>query len=80
MAILAGTVHKPPKDLKSVLMSDSKMLAAWNDITPLARNEWICWIEFAKKMETRAHRIKRTHEDLKKGKRRPCCWQGCAHR
>ncbi len=78
--ISSGTVHKVPEDLRTVLMSQSKMRESWEDITPLARNEWICWIESAKKNETRTHRIKRTREELAEGKRRPCCWAGCIHR
>ena len=69
-----------PPDLKKRLLSDSKVLAAWEDITPLARNEFICWVEDAKKPETRARRIKRTAEELAQGERRPCCWVGCVHR
>ncbi len=78
--ILNGLVHKVPSDLRKVLVSSGRVLEAWEDITLLARNEWICWIEEAKKPETRAHRIKRTREDLLAGKRRPCCWAGCPHR
>ena len=80
MGISAGVVHDLPEDLKSVLKSDADMLAAWEDITPLARNEWICWILDAKKDDTRARRIERTQQDLLNGKRRPCCWPGCKHR
>lgn len=75
-----GVVHKVPADLKEVLISDPAALAAWEDITPLARNEWICWVESVKKSETREHHIKRTRTELKQGKRRPCCWAGCIHR
>jgi len=78
--VSSGVVHKIPKDLKESLLSSSKSITAWEDITPLARNEWICWIEFAKKTETRAHRIERTKDSLSSGKRRPCCWAGCPHR
>ena len=42
-------VHDLPADLKRALTSDAKALETWEDITPLARNEWICWIELAKK-------------------------------
>ena len=56
------------------------MLAQWQDITPLARNEWICWIEDAKREATRQGRITRARENLTAGKRRPCCWPGCPHR
>jgi uncharacterized protein YdeI (YjbR/CyaY-like superfamily) len=78
--ISAGVVHELPKDLRGVLVSTEGMLDAWEDLTPLARNEWICWIEDAKKPETRAKRIGRAQEDLLGGKRRPCCWPGCKHR
>lgn len=75
-----GTVHKVPADLREALAADDPALAAWNDITPLARNEWICWVEDAKLADTRQRRIKRTHTELVEGKRRPCCWPGCSHR
>ena len=50
--ISSGVVHEVPADLKKALASDPQALAAWEDITPLARNEWICRIESAKKAET----------------------------
>jgi uncharacterized protein YdeI (YjbR/CyaY-like superfamily) len=78
--ILHGVVHKVPEDLGKALTSSPEALEAWEDITPLARNEWICWIEDAKKHETREKRIRRTKEELLEGKRRPCCWAGCPHR
>ncbi|HLA03623.1 MAG TPA: YdeI/OmpD-associated family protein [Patescibacteria group bacterium] len=78
--IAAGVVHRIPADLRKTLTSSSTVRAAWKDITPLARNEWICWIESAKKAETRSHRIERTRTELIDGKRRPCCWAGCIHR
>ncbi|MGB4759085.1 MAG: YdeI/OmpD-associated family protein [Candidatus Saccharimonadales bacterium] len=75
-----GTVHKMPLDLKKALLVDKKVLLLWQDITPLARNEFICWVENAKQIETRNRRVKRTCEELLEGKRRPCCWIGCVHR
>ena len=78
--ISGGVVHKIPADLKKALISNSKALATWEDITPLARNEWICWVESAKKTETRNHRIEWGCSNLEEGKRRPCCWPGCKHR
>lgn len=75
-----GTAHKIPKDLLGAVTALPKALSAWEDITPLARNEWICWVESAKKVETRDRRIKIAKENLAKGKRRPCCWAGCPHR
>lgn len=78
--ISAGTIHKLPKDLREALLADEKVLALWEDITPLARNEFICWVENAKFIETRARRVRRTCEELLEGNRRPCCWLGCIHR
>lgn len=78
--ISQGVVHNIPDDLRKVFSSDKAALAAWEDITPLARNEWICWIISVKKEETRRQHIERAREDLKRGKRRPCCWVGCDHR
>ena len=69
-----------PVDLRKALSAAPQAKAAWKDITVLARNEWICWVTSAKKEETRTHRIKRACQDLKAGKRRPCCWPGCPHR
>jgi hypothetical protein len=78
--ISSDVVHRVPADLKKALTSDPKALTAWEDITPLARNEWICWIQSAKKAETRGRRIEWGCSSLKDGKRRPCCWPGSAHR
>jgi uncharacterized protein YdeI (YjbR/CyaY-like superfamily) len=75
-----GVVHKIPADLRKAISSALKAQEAWEDITPLARNEWICWVQSVKKEETRREHIKRAVEDLIKGKRRPCCWAGCIHR
>lgn len=72
--------HKMPADLQRLLTSFTKAKKAWEDITPIARNEFICWVVDAKKKETRANRIERTITDLMEGKRRPCCWVGCPHR
>lgn len=75
-----GTVHKTPADVKKTILGSKALLAMWEDITPLARNEWICWIESAKQDETRARRMRIMSENLVAGKRRPCCWAGCVHR
>ncbi len=75
-----GTVHALPNDLKKALLGDDVARTAWLSITPLARNEFVCWVENAKHEETRARRVRRTLEELNEGKRRPCCWIGCIHR
>ena len=43
-----GVVHELPSDLRGALIANDTALAAWKDITPLARNEFICWVEDAK--------------------------------
>jgi uncharacterized protein YdeI (YjbR/CyaY-like superfamily) len=78
--IPGGVVHDLPEDLKGALKANPEALETWEDITPLARNEWICWVESAKKRETRQKRILWGCESLSDGKRRPCCWPGCKHR
>lgn len=78
--ISGGVVHQLPADLKEALTTDPKALASWESLTPLARNEWICWVTFVKKEETRKDHVKRTVRELKEGMRRPCCWLGCIHR
>lgn len=75
-----GTVHKLPADMRKALMAKPAALAAWEDITPLARNEWICWTTTVKQQATRDEHVKRTVTELVEGKRRPCCWVGCIHR
>jgi uncharacterized protein YdeI (YjbR/CyaY-like superfamily) len=75
-----GVVHRLPTDLREALLANDVALDAWRDITPLARNEFICWVENAKQETTRARRIRRTQEELEDGMRRPCCWPGCDHR
>ena len=79
-SIATGVAHTVPADLKKALTSDPKALALWNSLTPLARNEWICWVTFPKKEETKKEHVKRTVSELKEGMRRPCCWIGCPHR
>src|SRR6478735_2101390 len=78
--VSGGVVHKLPADLRKALAANRTALVAWNDITPLARNEFICWVEDAKQATTRERRIRRTQEELEDGMRRPCCWPGCKHR
>lgn len=75
-----GVAHKVPTDLRKALTSDAAALELWEDITPLARNEWICWVESVKTTETRQEHVERVCSQLKEGKRRPCCWMGCVHR
>ncbi len=68
------TEPEVPKDLKVELNKDLEVKKLWNDITPMARWDWIRWIDSTKNPETRKRRINITHSKLKMGKRRPCCF------
>jgi hypothetical protein len=78
--ISGGVAHDMPTDLRKALVADPKALSAWEDITPLSRNEWICWTISVKKEDTRKEHVSRVMSELKEGVRRPCCWVGCTHR
>ena len=75
-----GVVHELPADLAEALAMDPATAELWRGLTPLGRNEFVCWVEDAQKPETRQRRIRRTEEEMHEGKRRPCCWPGCKHR
>ncbi len=78
--IATGVVHEVPADMRKVLDSNSDLLARWNNLTPIQRNEWICWVTIVKKQETRIDHIDRMIVEITEGKRQPCCWPGCPHR
>lgn len=78
--ISGGTVHKITEDLKKALSSDKDALKKWESLTPLARNEWICWTTYPKQQKTKDEHVKRVVSELKEGMRRPCCCIGCIHR
>jgi uncharacterized protein YdeI (YjbR/CyaY-like superfamily) len=80
LEIATGVVHEVVMDLREALTADTDALEIWNNLTPLARNEWICWTTSVKKPETRTNHVERVCSELKDGKRRPCCWPGCPHR
>ena len=78
--IASGVVHDVPTDLRDALLADMPALEKWEDLTPLARNEWIYWVISNKKPETRRNHIGRVTTELLEGVHRPCCWIGCIHR
>lgn len=78
--VTTTVVHTIPADLRKALLASKKALAVWNDTTPLARSEWICWMTSGAKPETRPIRIENGISKLSQGMRRPCCWAGCPHR
>jgi bacteriocin resistance YdeI/OmpD-like protein len=75
-----GTVHEAGADLQAAVQADPQVFDLWKGLTPLGRNEFICWVDDAKQQKTRERRIVRTREELLEGKKRPCCWAGCIHR
>jgi hypothetical protein len=75
-----GTVHEAREDLQAAVRSNLKVLMLWESLTPLGRNEFICWVDDAKQPTTRRRRIERTCGELLEGRKRPCCWAGCIHR
>ncbi|NCC71227.1 hypothetical protein EOM09_06605 [bacterium] len=78
--IASGVVHEVPKDLEKLLISNFNLLSKWNNLTPLARNEWICWLTIVKTNKTRKEHIKGLSKEIMDGNKRPCCWPGCPHR
>ena len=78
--LAGGTVHELPDDFRAALQSDTAAAGVWGDITPLARNEWICWVTSPKQAATRKRRIAVGLDKMRSGMRRPCCWPGCPHR
>jgi hypothetical protein len=77
--ISGGLVHDLPADLANALV-EKEVIALWEGLSAIGRNEFICWIEDAKQEKTREKRILRATEELIEGKKRPCCWVGCIHR
>lgn len=77
---LSGILHTITEDISQALEDNSTVLAKWNQLTPIQRNEWICWITIVKKSETRLNHIQRMLEEIQAGHKTPCCWPGCPHR
>ena len=75
-----GIAHTLPTNLEQALIASETTLNLWEALTPIARNEYLCWVEHAKQGKTRQKRISRTVEELLAGHKRPCCWVGCIHR
>ena len=72
--------HPTPPEIQVMLDGDATLSGKWQVLTPLARNEWICWTISAKQEATRQKRRARLREEVLDGKKRPCCWPGCPHR
>jgi hypothetical protein len=74
MAITSESEPRVPTDLRKVLAASARAKAQWSDLTPIARRDFISWIESAKQPETRKRRVESIPSRLASGKRRPCCY------
>ena len=63
-----------PADLRNALTAAPAAKAQWTDLTPIARRDFISWIDSAKQAATRSRRIEKACSMLAAGKRRPCCY------
>lgn len=63
-----------PADLQKALDADPEAHELWTKITPMARWDWIRWVGATANPETRKHHVEVTISKLKKGMRRPCCF------
>ncbi len=63
-----------PADLRKALAAAPAAKAQWRDLTPIARRDFVSWIDGAKQAETRQRRVERACSMLAEGKRRPCCY------
>jgi len=70
----AGEELRPPTDLRKAFAAAPKAKVQWSDLTPIARRDFISWIDSAKQSETRRGRIEKACSMLAAGKRRPCCY------
>jgi hypothetical protein len=63
-----------PGDFQAALNDAPDISELWTDITPMARWEWVRWINATKNPETRKRRVEVGISKLRSGKRRPCCF------
>ncbi len=75
-----GVLHPIPDDMADAISKQAALVELWNGLTPIQRNEWICWVTIVKKPTTRQAHLLQMVEQLLGGIRNPCCWPGCPHR
>lgn len=64
-----------PKDLEAALaVAPQKIQEMWEGITPMARWEWVRWVNATQNAGTRKRRVEVSISKMKSGKRRPCCF------
>jgi uncharacterized protein YdeI (YjbR/CyaY-like superfamily) len=57
-------LHEMTQDIQNLLDNNFELLELWNKLTPLAQNEWICYVTIPKNMETKNKRLQRMQEDI----------------
>ena len=81
MTITTTTAHHNiPNSISLLLKKEENLIGLWNSLTDIQRNEWCCYVTTGAREETRKKHLTRMSEDLRKGKKTPCCWPGCPHR
>jgi hypothetical protein len=64
-----------PQDLETALATaPQKIQDLWNGITPMARSEWVRWVNATNNPDTRRRRVEVSMSKMNSGKRRPCCF------
>ncbi|MGO1978374.1 YdeI/OmpD-associated family protein [Brachybacterium tyrofermentans] len=63
-----------PGDLGAALEAADDVEHQWDSITPMARWEWVRWVGATKNDSTRAKRVDVSIDKLRKGSKRPCCF------
>jgi hypothetical protein len=64
-----------PEDLANALeTAPQRIQDLWGEITPMARWEWVRWVNATKNPDTRERRVDVSISKMKSGKRRPCCF------
>jgi bacteriocin resistance YdeI/OmpD-like protein/uncharacterized protein DUF1905 len=64
-----------PRDLEEALAAaPQKIQNLWQEITPMARWEWVRWVNATKNPDTRQRRVEVSISKMQSGKRRPCCF------
>jgi hypothetical protein len=64
-----------PQDLARALVAAPREIQdLWSEITPMARWEWVRWVNATRNPDTRRRRVEVSISKMKSGKRRPCCF------
>ena len=64
----------PPDFETALTAAPQKIQDLWKDITPMARWEWVRWVNATRNPDTRQRRVEVSLSKMNGGKRRPCCF------